>query len=294
MAKHIPGAFRRVLALATSVLLIAAQLVLPVAALAQDISMLPTVTLQWIAPADGSVQSTTVMASLYGEQVVYWATVPEEALQNGVTIAGITGMEDPSMVTYAPAAGTPVNGNSTAVDGIPAVNIEVWRNGVFEIAYPLYLSVIPMPPYQPAGPTSGTVHISYSFAGAEVYGFDETVPAEGRSFAPNASLVPAGYELVSTGEVLVTLNPDGTTSPNPVVFEVQQSAPQVVNSTVTFHHLDEVTGQQITSDTWQDLAPETYSASTYQQAVEGYTYSYASPDPFTVDGMGTPVEVTLY
>ncbi len=294
MAKHIPGAFRRVLALATSVLLIAAQLVLPVAALAQDISMLPTVTLQWTAPADGSVQSTTVMASLYGEQVVYWATVPEEALQTGVTIAAIAGAEDPSMVTYAPAAGTPVNGNSTAVDGIPAVNIEVWRNGVFEIAYPLYLSVIPMPPYQPAGPTSGTVHISYSFAGAEVYGFDETVPAEGRSFAPDASLVPAGYELVSTGEVFVKLNPDGTTSPNPVVFEVQQSAPQVVNSTVTFHHLDEVTGQQITGDTWQDLAPETYSASTYQQAVEGYTYSYASPDPFTVDGMGTPVEVTLY
>ena len=294
MAKHIPGAFRRVLALATSVLLIAAQLVLPVAALAQDISMLPTVTLQWTAPADGSVQSTTVMASLYGEQVVYWATVPEEALQNGVTIAGITGMEDPSMVTYAPAVGTPVTGNSTAVDGIPAVNIEVWRNGAFEIAYPLYLSVIPMPPYQPAGPTSGTVHISYSFAGAEVYGFDETVPAEGRSFAPDASLVPAGYELVSTDEVFVTLNPDGTTSPNPVVFEVQQSAPQVVNSTVTFHHLDEVTGQQITGDTWEDLAPETYSASTYQQAVEGYTYSYASPDPFTVDGMGTPVEVTLY
>ena len=294
MAKHIPGAFRRVLALATSVLLIAAQLVLPVAALAQDISMLPTVTLQWTAPADGSVQSTTVMASLYGEQVVYWATVPEEALQTGVTIAAITGAEDPSVVTYAPAAGTPVTGNSTAVDGIPAVNIEVWRNGAFEIAYPLYLSVIPMPPYQPAGPTSGTVHISYSFAGAEVYGFDETVPAEGRSFAPDASLVPAGYELVSTGEVLVTLNPDGTTSPNPVVFEVQQSAPQVVNSTVTFHHLDEVTGQQITGDTWEDLAPETYSASTYQQAVEGYTYSYASPDPFTVDGMGTPVEVTLY
>ena len=294
MAKHIPGAFRRVLALATSVLLIAAQLVLPVAALAQDISMLPTVTLQWIAPADGSAQSTTVMASLYGEQVVYWATVPEEALQTGVTIAGITGMEDPSVVTYAPAVGTPVTGNSTAVDGIPAVNIEVWRNGAFEIAYPLYLSVIPMPPYQPAGPTSGTVHVSYSFAGAEVYGFDETVPAEGRSFAPDASLVPAGYELVSTGEVLVTLNPDGTTSPNPVVFEVQQSEPQVVNSTVTFHHLDEVTGQQITGDTWEDLAPETYSASTYQQAVEGYTYSYASPDPFTVDGMGTPVEVTLY
>ena len=294
MAKHIPGAFRRMLALVTSVLLIAAQLVLPVAALAQDISMLPTVTLQWTALADQSVQSTTVTATLYGDQVVYWATVPEEALQTGVTIGGITGVEEPSVVTYAPAVGTPVNGNATAVDGIPAVSIEVWRNGAFEIAYPLYLSVIPMPPYQPVGPTSGTVHISYSFAGDEVYGFDDTVPAEGRSFAPDAALVPAGYELVSTGEVLVTLNPDGTTSPNPVVFEVQQSEPQVVNSTVTFHHLDEVTGQQITGDTWQELAPETYSAATYQQAVEGYTYSYATPDPFTVDGTGTPVEVTLY
>ena len=294
MAKHIPGAFRRMLALVTSVLLIAAQLVLPVAALAQDISMLPTVTLQWTALADQSVQSTTVTAALYGDQVVYWATVPEEALQTGVTIAAITGAEDPSVVTYAPAVGTSVTGNATAVDDIPAVSIEVWRNGAFEIAYPLYLSVIPMPPYQPVGPTSGTVHISYSFAGDEVYGFDDTVPAEGRSFAPDAALVPAGYELVSTGEVLVTLNPDGTTSPNPVVFEVQQSAPQVVNSTVTFHHLDEVTGQQITGDTWQELAPETYSAATYQQAVEGYTYSYATPDPFTVDGTGTPVEVTLY
>ena len=38
------------MALVTSVLLIAAQLVLPGAALAQDISMLPPVTLQWTAP----------------------------------------------------------------------------------------------------------------------------------------------------------------------------------------------------------------------------------------------------
>ena len=95
MAKQIPGAIRRMLALVTSVLLIAAQLVLPVAALAQDISMLPTVTLQWKAVADGSVQSTTVTATLYGDQVVYWATVPEEALQTGVTIGGIAGRRTP-------------------------------------------------------------------------------------------------------------------------------------------------------------------------------------------------------
>ena len=294
MAKHIPKAFRRATALLTSLLLIAAQMVLPLAALAQDISMLPTVTIQWSA-ADGSVQSMPVTATLYGDQVVYWASVSEEAMQAGVSIQSITGPEDPQLVTYGPAAGTLLTGNATAVDGSVAASIEVYRGGVFEIAYPFYLSTVAIPPYQPAGPTSGTVYISYRYEGGEeFYGYEDVVPVEGRSFAPDLSLVPAGYELVSTGEVFVKLNPDGTTSPNPVVFEVQQSAPQVVNSTVTFHHLDEVTGQQITGDTWQELAPETYSAATYQQAVEGYTYSYATPDPFTVDGAGTPVEVTLY
>ena len=294
MAKHIPKAFRRATALLTSLLLIAAQMVLPLAALAQDISMLPTVTIQWSA-ADGSVQSMPVTATLYGDQVVYWASVSEEAMQAGVSIQSITGPEDPQLVTYGPAAGTLLTGNATAVDGSVAASIEVYRGGVFEIAYPFYLSTVAIPPYQPAGPTSGTVYISYRYEGGEeFYGYEDVVPVEGRSFAPDLSLVPAGYELVSTGEVFVTLNPDGTTSPNPVVFEVQQSEPQVVNSTVTFHHLDEVTGQQITGDTWQELAPETYSAATYQQAVEGYTYSYATPDPFTVDGTGTPVEVTLY
>ena len=66
MAKHIPKAFRRATALLTSLLLIAAQMVLPLAALAQDISMLPTVTIQWSA-AYGSVQSMPVTATLYGD-----------------------------------------------------------------------------------------------------------------------------------------------------------------------------------------------------------------------------------
>ncbi len=294
MAKHIPKAFRRATALLTSLLLIAAQMVLPLAALAQDISMLPTVTIQWSA-ADGSVQSMPVTATLYGDQVVYWASVSEEAMQAGVSIQSITGPEDPQLVTYGPAAGTLLTGNATAVDGSVAASIEVYRGGVFEIAYPFYLSTVAIPPYQPAGPTSGTVYISYRYEGGEeFYGYEDVVPVEGRSFAPDLSLVPGGYELISAGEVFVTLNQDGTTTPNPVMFEVRESTPQVMNSTVTFHHVDDGSGQQITDDTWQELAPETYSASSYQQAVEGYTYSYASPDPFTVDGTGTPVEVTLY
>ena len=92
MAKHIPKAFRRATALLTSLLLIAAQMVLPLAALAQDISMLPTVTIQWSA-ADGSVQSMPVTATLYGDQVVYWASVSEEAMQAGV-MYGFAGLAD--------------------------------------------------------------------------------------------------------------------------------------------------------------------------------------------------------
>ena len=137
MAKHIPKAFRRATALLTSLLLIAAQMVLPLAALAQDISMLPTVTIQWSA-ADGSVQSMPVTATLYGDQVVYWASVSEEAMQAGVSIQSITGPEDPQLVTYGPAAGTLLTGNATAVDGSVAASIEVYRGGVFEIAYPFY------------------------------------------------------------------------------------------------------------------------------------------------------------
>ena len=66
----------------------------------------------------------------------------------------------------------------------------------------------------------------------------------------------------------------------------------MVNSIVTFHHAD-ANGTPIAADTQQELAPNTYSASGYQVAVPGYTYTGANPESFTVDGKGTPVEVTL-
>ena len=71
-----------------------------------------------------------------------------------------------------------------------------------------------------------------------------------------------------------------------------KNAPQVVNSIVTFHHVD-TNGAPVTADTQQELAPNTYSASGYQVAVPGYTYASANPESFTVDGKGTPVEVTM-
>ena len=88
---------------------------------------------------------------------------------------------------------------------------------------------------------------------------------------------------------------DGMGTPVEVTLYYTPSAPQVVNSTVTVHHVDAQTSQPITGDTTAeaDANMETYS-SIYQTQVEGYTYSYADPESFTPDGMGTPVEVTLY
>ena len=92
-----------------------------------------------------------------------------------------------------------------------------------------------------------------------------------------------------------TFTVDGSGAPIEVTLNYTKNAPQVVNSTVTAHHVDAQTGQPITGDTTAeaDANMETYS-SVYQTQVEGYTYSYADPESFTPDGMGTPVEVTLY
>ena len=89
-----------------------------------------------------------------------------------------------------------------------------------------------------------------------------------------------------------TFTVDGSGAPIEVTLNYTKNAPQVVNSIVTFHHMD-ANGTPIAADTQQELAPNTYSASGYQVAVPGYTYAGANPESFTVDGKGTPVEVTL-
>ena len=68
---------KRFTALAVSLLLMAAQLAAPVAALAQDVTSLPTVSLVY-TDAQGQPQSYLAAASLYGDTAVYWATLPQE------------------------------------------------------------------------------------------------------------------------------------------------------------------------------------------------------------------------
>ena len=117
-----------------------------------------------------------------------------------------------------------------------------------------------------------------------------------QTLAPN-TYGSASYQATVEGYTYAGANPetftvDGSGAPIEVTLNYTKNAPQVVNSIVTFHHVD-TNGTPIAADTQQELAPNTYSASGYQVAVPGYTYASANPESFTVDGKGTPVEVTL-
>ena len=117
-----------------------------------------------------------------------------------------------------------------------------------------------------------------------------------QTLAPN-TYGSASYQAAVEGYTYAGASPetftvDGSGAPIEVTLNYTKNAPQVVNSIVTFHHAD-ANGAPIAADTQQELAPNTYSASGYQVAVPGYTYTSANPESFTVDGKGTPVEVTL-
>ena len=117
-----------------------------------------------------------------------------------------------------------------------------------------------------------------------------------QTLAPN-TYGSASYQAAVEGYTYAGANPetftvDGSGAAIEVTLNYTKNAPQVVNSIVTFHHAD-ANGTPIAADTQQELAPNTYSASGYQAAVPGYTYTSANPESFTVDGQGTPVEVTL-
>ena len=117
-----------------------------------------------------------------------------------------------------------------------------------------------------------------------------------QTLAPN-TYGSASYQAAVEGYTYAGANPetftvDGSGAAIEVTLNYTKNAPQVVNSIVTFHHVD-TNGAPIAADTQQELAPNTYSASGYQVAVPGYTYTSANPESFTVDGKGTPVEVTM-
>ena len=302
MAKHIFERTKRLAAFVTCLMLLAAQLALPMAALAQDASVLPAVTLGWTA-ADGSAQSMAVSASAYGDRFVYWATVPAEAMQT-LYVADIVG-SDPAM-TYTPAAGTSLAAmDATAVDDASAtVNVEVYLDGNQLGSCPLYVSTTTgLPPYEaepaPVIPDPVGVPVRYycEQEGMDVYSTSVTVDMNGQNVAPDAYVLPEGYTLVSAEPVWVQQNADGSVNQSEVVFYVEKAAPQLpdpVNVAVRYYCEQEgmdVYSTSVTVDmNGQNVAPDAYVLP------EGYTL--VSGEPVWVqqnaDGNVNQSEVVFY
>ena len=80
MLKRMAGGLKRAAALMMSIFIILSQLALPVAALAQDVTMLPGLNLYY--SVNGEPQTVFVLPALYANQPVYWAMVAPEALQS--------------------------------------------------------------------------------------------------------------------------------------------------------------------------------------------------------------------
>ena len=142
-------------------------------------------------------------------------------------------------------------------------------------------------------PVKGTVSAIYVDEAQKPVAEPQTFERDPGSYSVNEFAIntPEGYEPLQVNVQEVIVHDDGTVEPETVVFTYAVKQTEPVNSVVTFHHLCD--GAAITGDTQQELAPNTYNASDYQAAVEGYTYAGASPETFTVDGTGAAIEVTL-
>ncbi|MDD5897132.1 MAG: hypothetical protein PUE14_01375 [Clostridia bacterium] len=144
--KRMTGGLKRAAALLMSLFMILSQFAFPVTALAQETSMLPGLNLTYAMGE--STQTVFVQPVLYQQQPVYWATLPAEALQGGVTLEIVpTGAEGES---YQSAYGYQLMAqDASAVDGtMAATYIEVYRNDMLAGSYPLYLSTQLLPPEQ--------------------------------------------------------------------------------------------------------------------------------------------------
>ena len=142
---------------------------------------------------------------------------------------------------------------------------------------------------------SVTVRVSYRDAdNNEITGYEETVGTEGKTILPDASRLPAAYELASSEGVEVTMNADGTASVNPVVFNVVKRS---AKAPVTFEYVSE-SGRVVADPLTAELEEGVNDLTTlmeYKAAPEGYTFKEISAQSVTVtaDGKADPARVTF-
>ena len=153
MNRTYPHPVKRMAALLMTLLMLISQVIMPVAALAMDVSTLPVLTVNY-TDWDGNPNMVSVYPSVTGanmDQVVYWAQMPENINWD----AGVTVVATPMDGSYSPLDGTsPYYAvNAPDMDGMSVTcNVDLFataEDGAPFASYPLYLSSAPMPQPEP-------------------------------------------------------------------------------------------------------------------------------------------------
>ncbi len=321
MSRSIVPTFRRLGAWAMLLLLLVAQLAMPLGAAATaapDLTTLPTLMLYYQG-TDGTPLSLQVMPGLNGEAPVYWATLPAEAFTMGIPPTIEILLPPGSLYTYGPA-------NYSPVDLVPAedfngfsTRIIVYQDGVEVGWYPLYLSSLPMPlpepsveperPVEPEQPVEPEPPVQpepvwvqvlyiddqgefYSTSAPCLYNQDNVISVD---WDQVGQLRP-GYT-VDMESQYVTVDEQGNAYPNPVVFTFTAPVVQEVKGSVTVHYLG-MDDQPLAEPRAQELRGEGPHNVVPEFIPDGYDLSPESPSSqkVTVDSQGNtdPWEISFH
>ncbi len=280
MTLSFPSKLRRLGAGLLVLLLLAAQMALPMAAVAQaDLTSMPTLELTYQTSGEGGTLTMQVFPALNGQQPVYWAQLAPEAFQFPVLLHIYPAAMSPYV--YTPENGTPLQAMDAMDFAGMSIPITALQDGNPVASYPLYLSSIPMPQMQPA-----MVPVSYVDDQGNPPFFSTTVPCysgQPNVIAMDGTLVPEGYTLTSQGSVEVWVDAFGAASPTEVIFTF--AAPQQpVTATVTVYYLG-LNGMELAGAQTKTLSPGTHDI-TPDFVPEGYALNSPSPVQVTVDEAG--------
>ena len=293
MNKKTPTFIKRAAAWLMTLLMLVSQLAAPVAALATDVSTLPVISVNY-TDWDGNPQSVMVYPAANGEEVVYWAQMPENINWD----AGVTLTAQMMDGSYCPLDGTvPYFAvNAPALDGMSFTsNVDLFGSveeagGAPFASFPLYLSSAPMPQPEPEPEPekTGTVYVSYQTAEGEFAGYNVDVSESNNVISPDFSVVPSDYTAVSVDPVTIDFS-SGAPSPATVTFMFQQ--PEKTGTVYVSYQTaeGEFAGYNVDVSESNNVISPDFS-------VVPSDYTAVSVDPVTIDfssGAPSPAMVTF-
>ena len=291
--------WQRVLALVLTLMMLLTGFTLP--AQAEDWQQL-SVILSWTDGAGNPVSATAAPVS-WSEDQAYWVRVTPEAMAQGMTLS----VTDPTgMYTYTTPTGDVLTGvfdAGTTIDGtILPVEITAYDGAGNAVAvYHLYVSTQADVPVEiKPEPAKVDVQVIYQAVDGTPLGNATQTCVENQANEVYAIEID-GYTLatdMSAAVQTVTVNADGTASPNPVVFyyNAVQQEPDPAPATVTISYVGKDGREVAPSDTVTYTADGAYTVSAAQAGVDANLLELISAYEVTVNvtgGVADPAQVSF-